>query len=637
MSGKINLVNGFIRFIILSFLFSLPVILQAQGNETNIPDLVFERLSFSPNNNGYADRLLIRPGKISRRLKDLRNWKIEIKNAAGETVKSFSADKRLISERYSIRNFYFPDKNRPERLHIFKEISWDGKNERAEPMPAGEYRIIGWVQTGNRTNSLAFREYKVSIVLNPAEVNLKPLRTRISLHRDPALLLKGETPASVLIKQEISGTEDYTFKGEILDQNQKVRYSQEWKKNLPVLFQWKGMRSARDNDYMKTGIYTYRLSVADSALNFSEDSYRDITISEQQSNMEILCDKKFFSPGRDRLRCKLSPYPDDQKFLKDWQRSMAITEWKFEILDDEDGEVVYSRTAKGAVPDFLEWDGRDNLFRPVSDHVYYIRITADTAYGFLKTPAKPVIADSAAPDTVLIAGRSEFKPDEFGNSQKIRFYLLGNDASGIGNWNLTIYLKTRNQRFSDRIPYRTFSGKGKLPKTVDWYGESDNGIQTESFEKYFAELTVTDNAGNTSVDQSNEVTSGPVLRLMANENRNLHMIIPGIGVFSEDKELLPEADRILAKTVKELKEYPFYNINVMVTESPDKKTDHRTSILFTEHKALQVYEQLKRRGIPANRLKYEGLGFTEPLNHQTDPVQIFRNSRVQIVLTPISK
>jgi hypothetical protein len=634
MLYKLNSKNILINFIIFILLIIAPSVLHAESIADEKPDLEFERKSFSPDHDGFADYLVFRPGKKARRYKRIQNWKIEIKNSAGETIRTYSADRRFISERPSWSNFYLPDPVKSENLHLFSEIAWDGRDNKGEMVREGDYTVTGSISSGKWSGISQFSEYRIYLMLNTIDIKLTALKTRIATSRDSSELLPGENPTDIQIRQEIYNPEKYLFKGEILDSRNKVCYSESWKNNLPQVFKWNAFRNPEDKKYFREGIYTYRLSVKDSALNAASAEYNNITIAPKESRLEVICNKRYF--GRGTLSCSLNPYPEDQKFLKNWRKSMQITEWKMEVFPEGGKKAVYSHTNKGDIPDSIEWDGRDNNYQILSDDTYFIRVTADTAYGVLVTPDKPVVLDKVSPDAIVYPGRREFSPDGYGSSQRIRFFMLSNDPSGIDSWKLRIYLKASGEKYTGRIPYRTFSGKGDLPESVTWYGESDDGIAAESFESYSADLTVTDRAGNATVSRTGNIRTGAVLRLISRESSELRMIIPAESLFSSSQELLPEADSIIKETARELKNYPAYKINIMAALRPDNKTDDRTSVVFTEQLAMQVYTGLKRYGVPVNRMNYEGIGFTDQLTPKNDPIQILRNTRIQLILTPVS-
>ncbi len=604
------------------FIFILPAFIFSGSfslfGEDSRPDLHFSAGIFSPHHTGPNDRLIITPGKIVRRSGDLQDWVIEIKDASGSVVKTIRADKRKTAVSTSGGTPYAPESFRTAPLEIFDEIVWDGRSDRGELLPAGEYTVTGWyLKTGRRT-PVRLKEYNVRIINSMFVSSLIPERSRIVLELPSETSLQGDVPGTFLLRNQTADPWQYSYSASVLNDRGNLIKKYKWKEYPPYL-EWDGKSG---DEFAAPGVYSLVMTLTDAAGNSATVSYNDLAVVSRETLLGMQCDSLYFST-RSAMQCSPAPFPEDFRFLRDWQKKLNIREWKAEIRSGSSGRTVRSFYGKDLIPERITWDGTDSGHRIMPDGIYSITFTAVTESGEIQTPARPVILDNTQPSVLFFSAPDSYDADEY-----IKFRIKASDAGRIRSWSLRIFLLSPESSMEGRQLFRSFSGNGEPPFSVHWYGDTDNGIPAESGETYQAELTLTDEAGNQSTVLSDTIHTEVIFRLIRSDAADLRMILPSSGLFTENDELTPEGTESLKKVSETLKLYPAYRINIYSAMSSEKE-NKKELLLRTEKRAFAVYTYLKNRGVPPARMKYQGSGATEP----ADQTYQSRNNRIQIDLT----
>ena len=246
-----------------------------------------------------------------------------------------------------------------------------------------------------------------------------------------------------------------------------------------------------------------------------------------------------------------------------------------------------------------------------------------------------------APSIRLDVIGDRLTPDGDGLNDAILFVPVAKYlTAGVAAWSIVIL---------DPIghAFRTFSGKGTLPESVEWDGLSDKGEAVYSRNTYSVAFTVEPSEkdkkrGNlTTVTANTSITTGLLLETIVPE-REWKIVVNTIN-FDADKatfDTLSAAQRIdneetLNDVVASIKAHPGskvviegYANNVSGTEKEDKEE----LIPLSQSRAEVILELLVQKGIDRKVLTAVGKGGANPLADRNDRDNWWKNRRVEFRL-----
>jgi len=208
-------------------------------------DLKIEPLTFSPNNDGIMDKIIIMP--------QIR----EIARVVSAQIKIYDDKENLL--------LTIPLKNK----HI-KLIEWDGRigNKKMADGEylisiAGEYEKSGWTES---------QKIKIKIDTTPPEAKIKAEPYKTMPNKKKALLLPATFHFAV---NDLSGVDKWEFN--IWSKDKKRFFTTSWKGNVPEIFKWDGKDNNGDK-FETNKEYFYSLTIYDIHGNKTETKPEKVLI-----------------------------------------------------------------------------------------------------------------------------------------------------------------------------------------------------------------------------------------------------------------------------------------------------------------------------------------------------------------------
>ncbi len=415
------------------------IIINTQATPINI---TISNSYFSPNNDGVQDSIrFIMNIPVT---KGIVNWKLKIRSASGETVRTFKGTKTIPST-----------------------IEFKGKNDKGSFLPEGSYQGFLSVVYENGNNPTA-KTPVFHIDVTPPIATVKATPTIFSPNGDGR-------KDFVTIYQETSNEVEWT--GKILNIKGDVVKTFTWRGKADSKLVWDGR--GNDGNLLSDGKYTYILEATDRAGNFGKSNPVQLTIDTKATPVFLSTNLLYFSPNSDGSKDKITITPHVK--VKE-----GIESYSLEIKNSK-GEVVRTFSGKN-VPDSIVWDGLDAKGEIAGEGTYYATISIKYQNGnnpIAKTQNFHI--DLTYPMIKVTPLYLIFSPDNDGNRDTIQFKQK---SSSENLWEGDI-LNSKGKIV------RSFYWKGKA-KYFSWDGKDDNGNKLPDG-KYLYRVQSTDKAGNKTV------------------------------------------------------------------------------------------------------------------------------------------
>ena len=197
-------------------------------------------------------------------------------------------------------------------------------------------------------------------------------------------------------------------------------------------------------------------------------------------------------------------------------------------------------------------------------------------------------------------------------------------------------------------PFKSWSGKGKLPESVKWDGRSDSGEVVFSRNRYTATLTVIPDARDREriteekLTARTTITTGILFQVIIPDKQ--WKIITNTIHFDADRatfDRIPLAQQeenreTLDSIARQIKQHgqvtvviEGYANNVTNTEREDREE----LIPLSTMRAAAILEMLAERGLERSMLSAEGKGGANPLAQWEDRKNWWKNRRVEFIVT----
>ncbi len=236
----------------------------------------------------------------------------------------------------------------------------------------------------------------------------------------------------------------------------------------------------------------------------------------------------------------------------------------------------------------------------------------------------------------LIPVKDYFTPDGDGELDTANFKVKTKYSlkTKVQSWKFEVYQIFRDQEFI----IKTISGEGNPPGKITWDGTGDSErFFIFSVSDYNVRMTVTDTNGKTAKDES-KISTG-ILVTKSEDGKFFKIRVPAI-TFDADAATFDTLtsrqkkanDFILRTVVKGLKKFENYNIIVQGhanNVSGTEEEEINELIPLSTLRAEAIKNQLVTLGIPAARMKAEGMGGREPI---ASGEESSRNRRVEFIL-----
>ncbi|WP_407426428.1 OmpA family protein [Treponema sp.] len=245
------------------------------------------------------------------------------------------------------------------------------------------------------------------------------------------------------------------------------------------------------------------------------------------------------------------------------------------------------------------------------------------------------------PKTVLnIEGAYNFTPDGDGQNDIIIFspsveYLEKQPES----WILTVLDPQGNI-------FKTFKGRGVLPKKIDWDGKSDKGETVLSKNTYTAKLTVKpgekdrERLGDINIETAAQIQTGLLLQVIV-PGKEWKMVVNSINFVPnaalDSNKLSAEQNSWNSETLdeiaEEIKGHP--GASVVIIEgyanniSGTDKENREELVPLSQLRADAIVDELVKRGVSRELLQSKGMGGANALADKTDRANWYKNRRVE--------
>ena len=241
-----------------------------------------------------------------------------------------------------------------------------------------------------------------------------------------------------------------------------------------------------------------------------------------------------------------------------------------------------------------------------------------------------------------VKGGEKFTPDGDGRNDLVTFkpevkYLEEPPES----WALEITDPKENL-------FRTISGSGNLPASIDWDGRSESGEVVVSRNVYKAKLTVVPSekdrkrTGEMKVEISEEIHTGLLLEVIV-PGHEWKIVVQSIafdpnaaGFKKVSKEQKLSNAQTLDEVADEIRELAKSGteVNVIIEGyanniSGTEKEQKEELLPLSQKRAETIVNELIKRGIDPKLLTPKGLGGANPIASQEDQANWWKNRRVE--------
>lgn len=411
-------------------------------------------LLFSPNGDGIRDIVTFKI--ISAGVTAVEKWELTLLNRNGKPVKRFAGN------------------GTPPR-----EILWDGRTDKKKQAEDGPYSVL-LAETDNAGNS-------AQTTPQPLEIDTAPPLVEALL--EPDLLSpngdKNKDEGIFHLKAEdVSALESWALK--ILNDVGRVMHTVTGPKGSKPrkTMTWKGEDEKQAP--LVDGTYSYFLEARDIGGNYAKTDQRPVRIDRAPPRTTITAATELFSPNGDGVL-------DSQTFTLSVQDASPLEAWSVAIKDEKDKIVRSFIGPPEAVPSTILWDGKNDSRMQLPDGPYTYTLSARDIVGNTATSApQKMIIGATRPMPKVVSDLRAFSPNADNFKDVAKLSLSVKSFNKIKEWQLKIFDKIRDEGAK---PQRIFFGRGDVPGSLTWKGDSDDKRALPDGEYEYI-LAVLDEAGN---------------------------------------------------------------------------------------------------------------------------------------------
>jgi len=400
--------------------------------DTVVPkmDVLLQSIIFSPNQDGAKDELI-----INLKTSDIQTGdqlKVWVSDSSGRVVRSYEYDTSL------------PDK-----------IIWDGKDDKGNPVPEGQYSIKAGVydRAGNKTEReiqnivlvTTYQKTDLDINLNAFSPNNDGIKDAISF-----------TPK---VSDE-KGLERWSLK--IYDSRSNVVKEFKGEKSLPKEISWDG----KDNNgkILQDGNYSYDLQLFFDSGNHPSTERKTVKLRNTPPKVSIAPEYLSFSPNNDGKQDTIS---FDLKAIGEDGDQIEV-----KILDSSGNPVYYNQYDKKDLPGKFVWNGLDKDLKPLPEGKYSFVVECTDNVGnksitkveniLLKTGLEKVAVQSdipaISPNNPSANSKANFTPSVTSKEGIVEFSFEIRDGQN------NIVKSYKSDKFVERIEWDGKDNSGKILK-----------------------------------------------------------------------------------------------------------------------------------------------------------------------------
>jgi flagellar hook assembly protein FlgD len=429
----------------------------------------------SPNNDGKADDLEFPISITDERY--IAEWVLEIRNESGETLRTYRNKERR-PETQGVRNILGRLLDVKSGVEVPPSLRWDGVLESGEVAPDGRY-FFTLSAADDNDNRAVSPAYEVVVDNTAPSITLEAFPEGQDIFSPDG---DGNKDTLAIVQ---SGSKEDLWEGGVFDASGARVKTFNFTDAEPSEVVWNGTSDA--GEIVPDGVYGYRISATDKALNTASAELGNIIVSTIQPQVSLTISDAWFSPNGDGVKDTVSLTPVVP--VKE-----GIVNWEI-LIRDSPGNPRRGFTGTGAPPARLDFDGRGEGDVPLPEGVYNGNLSVRYRNGYVSTASSPAFTLDITPPRsgVRVDDRNQtpgqrpvFSPDNDGNKDTLILIQEGsNELSWIG--------EVRRQGQEGVI--RQFRFSGTPPARLEWDGTTDSGALAPDG-VYTYKLLSTDPAGN---------------------------------------------------------------------------------------------------------------------------------------------
>jgi flagellar hook assembly protein FlgD len=424
----------------------------------------------SPNNDGKSDTLEFPISITDERY--VSEWKMEIRDENGNLVRTYR-NKELRPETQGFRNLFDRFAAVKTQVEIPPTLRWDGTLETGGIAPDGNYFFTLSAMDDNGNESIS-PQYEVFIDNTHPAVEIAALSESEKLFSPD-----GDGSKDILVISQSSSAEDFWDAGFYNAEGIKVK-SFDVTSNEIQNINWDGTDD--EGRIVPDGIYTYKISSIDKAMNAEITDVANIIVNTIQPLIGLTIDDAYFSPNSNGVK-------DTMIFHTSVPVTEGITTWTAEIKST-DGNVRRTYNGSVQVPAEILFDGNDDSGNRLAESSYHAELAVAYRNGYISAATSPVfVLDVTPPSASSKTEYNAFSPNNDGKQDEM---IFAQNASNEVMWAGEI----RHQNQTDEsIAVKTFRFSGTPPSRLTWDGRNDAGGLSEDG-NYVYQIFSTDLAGN---------------------------------------------------------------------------------------------------------------------------------------------
>jgi outer membrane protein OmpA-like peptidoglycan-associated protein/flagellar hook assembly protein FlgD len=559
-----------------------------------------EHRYISPNHDGADDYALFHLDVTDR--SRIKGWRLQILDSSNRIVKDYAVNKRDLVDTLDFVSFFERLFQKRESRVVPETIIWDGTDAEGNLLPDGAYAysFYAWDARGNISGA---KTGTIVIDTEAPEVSLDASGNLLSPNGD-------NQKDQYTVTQKIKTAPGDVWSAGFRDSLGRVVRIYRWEGSfVPGKVTWDG-KDDRGSDAPE-GLYEYFISCTDEAGNRGAAAIGEITLTRKYKIADVTLSYGYFSFFKD-TGVNLFPYLSDARGLEEWRV----------VISNSKRKIVREIAGNGIAPRLIGYDCKNEKNEKLEDGVYYVRFEARFAGGnTIRSFEKKLVIDSTPPELSVSHSPRLFSPDGDENNDFLKIRLSANDLSGIARWSVTVYS-------SAGLAFKSFSGKGPVPREIVWDGVGDQRDKVESAAEYFMIFEAEDLAGNMGKSRADRIDVD--ILVMVTE-RGLKIRTSNIEFSLGSDEILPAGRSVLERVYEVLRRYEAYDVLIEgYTDDVGREDDN---LELSERRAAAVKDYLVRRGITADRLTFAGMGETAPCYPNDSDEHRRLNRRIEFILT----
>lgn len=498
-------------------------------------------------------------------------------------------------------------------------LTWDGSLlDGSGEAPDGRYELVLSAQdpAGNTGQSPVLRTVK----------DTRTPAVRLTVDGEYLSPLSETAVAEVVFRTEFGAPElieEFLF--EIRNAEDRMVRSSYQRQGFQT-FAWNGLTNG--GTVVADGSYTGRLTVIYQNGHVAETTGVGPVIVDQTRPLiqRLAADPRRFSPDGDGVA----------ETVTILQQVGTDDPWVGRIVTD-DGTEILSRDWGTDVENFT-WDGRNAEGQIVPDGDYrYVLEATDPAGNSTREDVLITVGTQplGGPGIDLTLRPQPFSPDDDGREDTLNIGIRVDAERVLSEWSAVI-------RDPDGNVFRSFSGTGAPPRSIQWDGLSDDGELVETAREYPLTVTVIDASGRSQeVSETIEVDI-----LVMREGDRLRIRVSDIlfapntpDLFLSDDEQLGSNLDTLRRLARILNRYPERDIIVeghaahIFLEDPARRQEQEQVLIpLSRARATEVMQALMILGVDRERMSIEAYGGSRPMVPHSNRAELWRNRRVEFLL-----